>query len=244
MSKVTRSELKRRRQESGQQQRKIALIMMSAAIVIVVGIIVGVQIYENNRPIGDVNSITPFERPMADGRSAGNPNAPVTIEVFEDFQCPACVSYTENIERQIMEELVASGQVYYVFRHYPFLDNNAATKESDQAANASMCAAEQGRFWDYHDIVFANWKNENEGAYSNRRLVAFAEELDLDMRQFNACFEDNTYKSVIDQDISEGTSMGVQGTPSVFVNGKILTPGYIPSYDEIKTEVDRLLSGN
>jgi len=94
-------------------------------------------------PAGDINSITPIERPNVNGKALGDPNAPVKIDVYEDFQCPACKSYTENIEPRIVQDFVATGQVYYVYRFFPFLDDQALSKESDQAANASMCAAEQ-----------------------------------------------------------------------------------------------------
>ena len=142
--------------------------------------------------------------------------------------------------------MVASGKVYYTFRHFPFLDDNAASRESDQAANASMCAAEQGRFWDYHDILFANWNSENAGAFSDRRLVAYAETINLDMDSFNSCFEANKYKAQIDEDLAAGNRAGVTGTPSLFVNGQQLTPGFIPSFEDISQAVEAALaaSGN
>jgi protein-disulfide isomerase len=178
---------------------------------------------------------------MADGPALGDPNAPVRIDVYEDFQCPACRSYSEQIENQVVENYVATGQVYYVFRHFPFLDDGALSKESDQAANASMCAAEQDRFWDYHDILFANWNGENQGAFSDSRLIAFAESLSLDMEAFNACFEENRYQGEIEADLAAGRRAGVQGTPSVFVQGQLITPGFVPSYEDISTAVEAAL---
>jgi protein-disulfide isomerase len=105
-----------------------------------------------------------------------------------------------------------------------------------------MCAAEQGRFWDYHDILFANWNGENQGAFLDKRLVAFAEALGLDMAAFNACFEENRYKAEIDQDLALGDELGVSGTPTVFVNGKQLTPGFVPSFADIAQAVEAALS--
>jgi len=109
-----------------------------------------------------------------------------------------------------------------------------------------MCAADQNRFWDYHDILFANWNGENQNAFSDKRLVAFAEALGLDMKAFNSCFQADTYRDEIESDLAAGRMKGVQGTPSVFVNGEILTPGYVPSFDEISQAVDAALaeSGN
>jgi protein-disulfide isomerase len=203
-------------------------------------IIIGVNIAQQNQPVGEIVSIDPIARPSPEGTAMGNPDAPVRIDVFEDFQCPACKVYSENIEIFVMKELVETGIVYYVFRNYPFLDDKLATKESDQAANASLCAAEQDRFWDYHDILYAN-SEEYGGAFSDRRLQAYAEEIGLNMQDFNACFRENRYRSQIDQDIRDGLRLGISGTPSVFVNGQAVRPGFVPSYEDIKAAVDLAL---
>jgi protein-disulfide isomerase len=224
-----------------QQQRTYVIIAIAIGAVIIAGLLIMPSILEARTPVGDINTITPIERPQADGTTLGDANAPVLVEVWEDFQCPACQSYSEQIEPLVVQNYVATGKARYVFRHWPFIDDNSATRESDQSANASMCAMEQGRFWDYHDIVFANWDGENRGAYSDKRLVAFAESLGLDMEQFNACFEENEYKDWISQDQADGTAAGVTGTPSVFVDGQILTPGFVPSYDQIAAAIDAAL---
>lgn len=226
----------KRRQQQRRQRLIVLLVVIGAAL-----IISGLLILPSLLPAGDIVQITPQSRPMADGRNLGDPNAPVKIEVFEDFQCPSCRSYSEQIEPQIIETYVATGKVYYTFRHFPFLDDNQLRKESDQAANASMCAAEQGRFWDYHDILFANWNGENQGAFLDNRLVAFAEALGLDMAAFNACFEENRYKTEIDADLALGKELGVSGTPSVFVNREQLTPGFVPSFADIAQAVEAAL---
>jgi protein-disulfide isomerase len=105
-----------------------------------------------------------------------------------------------------------------------------------------MCAADQNRFWDYHDILFANWNGENQGAFNDRRLVAFAENLNLDMEAFNQCFEANSHAEEINSDLEQGRSIGVTGTPSVFVNGRILTPGRVPSFSDISNAVEAELA--
>lgn len=227
----------RRRQQQHRQRLIILFVVVGVAL-----IVSGLLILPSLLPTGDVIQITPHSRPMVDGRKMGDPNAPVKIEVFEDFQCIACQNYSQQIEPQVVENYVATGKVYYTFRHFPFLDDNALRKESDQAANASMCAAEQGKFWDYHDMLFANWNGENQGAFLDKRLVSFAEAIGLDMAAFNACFDQNRYKDEIESDLALGRSLGVIGTPSVFVNGTLLTPGYIPSYSDIAQAVEAALS--
>lgn len=160
------------------------------------------------------------ERQLVDGKTLGNPNATVKIDIFEDFQCPNCKNYSENVEPQIVEQYVNTGLVYYEFHHMPFMDDFSGSGESDQPANASMCAAEQGMFWEYHDIVYANWNGENQGAFLDPRLVTFAEKIGLDMEQFNECFERNAYEDVIASDLAQGSSLQVTSVPTIMVNGQ------------------------
>jgi protein-disulfide isomerase len=178
-----------------------------------------------------------------DGRSLGDPNAPVRVDVWEDFQCPSCKIFSEGTEQQLIDQYVSSGQVYYTYHFFAFIDGRVAGGESQQSSNAAMCALEQGKFWEYHDVVFANWDGENQGAFADARLIAFAEHLDLDMDAFNACFDENRYKNEIDQDYLAGQAAGVQGTPSVFVNGTLVTPGYVPSFEDLSQAIEAALAG-
>jgi protein-disulfide isomerase len=104
-----------------------------------------------------------------------------------------------------------------------------------------MCAEEQDLFWEYHDILFANWNGENVGAFSDERLMAFAETLGLDMETFTSCFEENRYQDEIQADYELGLEMGVSGTPSVFVDGQQITPGYVPGFGDIQQAVEAAL---
>lgn len=187
---------------------------------------------------GGVILPTAVSRPATDGLTVGDPNAPVRIDVFEDFQCPACKDYTEKVEHQVIADLVQTGKAYYVFHNYAFIDRNSTTKESQRSALASLCANEQGKFWEYHDTLFANWKGENEGNLTDSRLSAFAAALNLDTQAFDTCMSEGRYADDVIASFNEGNTMGVQGTPSVFVNGTIVNPGYIPSFDDIAAAVE------
>ena len=229
------------REKRQRKQRKQRLYIILGVVGVAV-IIAALLIIPSLRPVGDIVTITPHERPMVDGRAMGDPNAPVTIEVYEDFQCPACKTFSEQIEPQVIDAYVATGDVYYIFRHFPFIDDRAPRNESDQAANASMCARDENRFWDYHDMLFANWNGENQGAFSDKRLLAFAEALGLNMESFNQCFNANLNKDEIDADLLSGRDSGVTGTPSVFINGRMITPGFVPSFAEISEAVEAELA--
>lgn len=241
--KSRRQQIRDQRIQKQRRQRLLTILLITGGALVIAGLLIAPSLRNSLAPVGEIVQITPEARPMVDGTALGDPNAPVLIEVFEDFQCPACRTYSSDIEPLVVENYVATGKVRYVFRHYPFLDDRSTAKESDQAANASMCAAEQGKFWEYHDFLFANWNSENAGAYSDKRLVAFAEALGLNMGDFNACFNENRYKDDIQRDVSEGTQKGVTGTPSVYVNGQILRPGFVPSYDDIVQAVEAALGG-
>ena len=237
-----RQMLREKRQREQNRNRVISI----GAMVVGALILAFLFIYPNIKPIGDVISITPGEYPQAEMNAMGDPNAPIKLETWEDFQCPACKNFSEDVETLLIQNYVATGKVYYVFHHYPFIDDYSGSGESDQAANASMCAGEQGRFWDYKTILFANWNGENIGTFSDRRLLAFGESLGLDMDKFQSCFNANTYKAQIDQDFADGASIGVSSTPSVFVNGVfVVNPNganLVPGYEDVAAAIDAALA--
>ncbi len=234
-----------RRQQIRRKETRGRLIW-TGLITLVAFLIAFLFIWPNVKPVAEVIVPQPNSYPQADGLGLGDPNAPVTIDVFEDFQCPSCRRFTLEVEPLIIENLVATGKVHYVFHTYPFLDGPGAGNggESDQAANAGMCAVEQDKFWEMNAIIFANWNGENQGAFEDRRLKAFAEKIGLDTDQFNSCFDANKYKADIQADFEAGEELGVTGTPSVFVNNVIVNPGFIPSYDEIVAAVEAAAAGN
>lgn len=237
VSKRQERRAKMQRQQQRQRLIVIGLIVLGAALVVLAVVLPQI------RPVGEIIPVSPVALPNPDGLSLGDANALVTIDVFEDFQCAACKRFTENTEPLIIQNLVASGRARYVFHNYSFLDGDGAGSggESDQAANASMCANEQGKFWEMHSILFTNWNSENQGAFSDRRLQAMAESIGLDMAAFNSCFSANKYQDEIQADFELGQEMGVSGTPTVFVNGRRVGQGNtVPSYQDIADLVNSI----
>jgi protein-disulfide isomerase len=243
MTTSRRDAIKAQRTKRKRQQRIRTLLVVGGVILVIIVIIVLLTNYSIFLPKGNIVEITPIPRTMESGKAFGNPDAKVKVLGFEDFQCPVCKEYTDTVELQLVSSTyITSGQVYYEFMQFPFIDDGSLTKESHQAANASMCALEQGRFWDYHDILFANQGAENQGSFNDARLKAFAQSLGLNMNKFNACFSANKYSAQIDADYQQGVSMGVSGTPTVFVNGTEITPGYAPTWDQLKSAIDTALA--
>jgi protein-disulfide isomerase len=123
------------------------------------------------------------------------------------------------VERQLIDTYIATGNVRFEYRHYIVVDNNIGGSESRRAAEASECANEQGEFWNYHQLIFANQQGEGLGAFSDRRLKALAETLGLDTAAFNTCFDSGRYSATVREDEALARSLGVRGTPTIFVNG-------------------------
>lgn len=164
----------------------------------------------------------------------GKSDAKVTIVEFADFQCPFCEQLYTNAEKNIIKDYVDKGLAKFAFRHYAFLG-----QESTDAALASECANEQGKFWEYHNYLYEHQAGENQGAFAKDKLKGFAATLGLDSAKFNNCLDSNKYQKNIDQDLKEGGKVGVNGTPATFVNG-ILISGAAP-YADFKTQIEKAL---
>jgi protein-disulfide isomerase len=237
----------RARQKAVKTRNRILTVVVLVAIVafVVFGLIVP-GLKKANTSTGTINAITPAARKAALSQtSMGDPNAKVKMDVWEDFQCSGCLSYSQNLEPQVVTNYVDTGKVFYTFHFFPFIDGGQG--ESHQAANAAMCANAQGQFWNYHDMLFANWLGENAGSYTDVRLVSFAQKLKLDMTAFNSCFQANTYSSQIEQDYQAGSKLGVPPTPGIFVNGKMVLSSagqnFLPTFADISKVIDAALAG-
>ncbi len=244
MSPEKTSQRQQRREKMLRQSRQRRLITIALIVVGAVLVVLAV-VAPQMRPVTGIVPIAPMTLPNPDGQSLGDPNATVVIEVFEDFQCIACQRFSQSVESLVLENIVAAGKARYVFRHYSFIDGDGARNggESDQASNATMCAKEQGKFWEMKSIVYANWTGVNQGSLSDRRLQAMAESIGLNMTAFNDCFGKNKYVAEIQADFDRGRQLGVSGTPSVFVNEvPVGQPGRVASYEEILQAVEQALS--
>jgi len=240
--KISKRQMMREKRKRQAQIQRVGII---GGIILVALLVAFALIYPNIKSTSEVITVTPHAYSQVDGTTLGKPDAGVSVDVWEDFQCPACRNYSENTEPLIVQNYVDTGKVRYTFHQYPFIDDYASTNESDQSANASMCAAEQNRFWEYKEMLFANWIGENVGSFTDQNLLAFAEAINLDMDTFQSCFNENRYKEKIDQDLEAGYDLDISTTPSIFVNGqRVLNSqdaAYVPSYEDIATAIEAAL---
>lgn len=165
----------------------------------------------------------------------GDDKAKVTIVEFADFQCPFCERFFKDAEAGIIKDYVDTGKAKFAFRHYAFLG-----PESTWAAEATECANEQGKFWEYHDYLYTHQGQENSGAFSKDKLEGFAGTLGLDTNKFKSCLETDKYADKVKQDQTDGQTAGVNGTPATFINGQLVS-GAQP-YSNFKTLIDAELA--
>lgn len=147
----------------------------------------------------------------------GNPAAKIILVEYGDFQCPFCGRFFQTAERQIVENYVKTGKAAFIWRDFAFLG-----EESFRAAEAARCAGEQGKFWQYHDYLFNNQNGENDGTFADANLKSFAKTIGLNESQFNSCFDSGKYRKAVEDQSEEGRTLGVSGTPTTFVNSRVV----------------------
>ncbi|MFH1728209.1 MAG: thioredoxin domain-containing protein [Pseudomonadota bacterium] len=160
--------------------------------------------------------LTPPPLPVADIKAEeyspyiGKKDAPVEIIEFSEFKCPYCKKAAKTIKDVAAK---FKDEVKVVFRHFPIPSHKGAF----EAAEASMCANDQGKFWEYHDVLF-----EGKGDFDKAMFVKIATDLKLDIKKFEACYDSHKHKANIEKDRTDGEKAGVSGTPGFFVNKKVV----------------------
>lgn len=139
----------------------------------------------------------------------GEADAPVTMIEFTDFQCPFCRRYSNGTFSKIVEDYVKTGKVRYVVRQFPL---KAIHPKAVKASEASLCAGDQGKYWEMHDRIFKQTRS-----FEQKEWVRLAEGLGLEMSSFKDCLENGMKTSEVDRDIKEGAAMGMSGTPGFFL---------------------------
>jgi protein-disulfide isomerase len=161
--------------------------------------------------------------------SIGPDDAPVTIVEFSDYQCPFCQSWYQETFGQLMANY--PGQIRFVYRDLPLPGH----PESLPAAEAANCAGEQNAYWKFHDALFSGQFNLGRDAYEQ-----YATDLGLDLAIFTACLDDHRTQAEVKADAADATRLGLSGTPSFVINGRILI-GAVP-YEDFKTIIDEELA--
>jgi len=219
MSSEKKSKRQERRTKIAQQEKRNRLVMIGLIVLGAVFIVFAV-VWPQLRPVADVVSVDPGTHPNANDNSMGDPNAPITIEEFSDFQCPYCERFHQETEPLLRQYYIDTGKVRFVYRSMGnwVSGNIGSGTESQDAALAAYCAGEQNKFWEMHAQLFANVLGENAGSFTDKRLKAIAEKVGLDTAQFNSCYDSGKYADRVQQDFKDGQTAKVNGTPAFLVS--------------------------
>ena len=222
--KLSKKEQIRTKRRKRQRRNQFAIIGAVTLVAIAIAAILIVQ----NKPVSSANFNRPqvYTRSQTNGTYAGDPNAPVKVEEFGDFNCIHCENFWQTSEAQLLNSYVNTGKVYFHYVPMSFISATSAT-----AAEAAYCAMDQDKFFEFHDYIFANYGV----GLSDSLLQAFASDLGLDMNQFNSCYSSNKYANQVAQDEQYASSKGVTGTPTFDVNGTLV------GQDSLFTQIDSVL---
>lgn len=178
----------------------------------------------------------PVNANLEHDRTLGDPNAPITIEEWADFQCPVCREFYANLEPPLLANYIETGEVKLVFHDYAFIG-----PESKQAAAAARVSQAIGPgFWPYHDMLYSNQYTENSGAFSQSRLADMAVALGMDRTAFLNALADPTYTNQVQSETAQGTALGVNSTPTLVING-VLHAG-LPTWAQLSSMIDSVAS--
>lgn len=153
-------------------------------------------------------------RDEADPLAMGDVDAPVVMVNYSDFQCPYCGKFARDSQPELVKDYVDEGILRIEWRDFPYFGD-----ESKVSAVAARAAAEQDKFWEFHDEMYADQPEMNSGKIDTEYLTDIAEDIDLDVDQFKADLESDEFQDQVEEDFTEGQQIGVTGTPTFVING-------------------------
>ena len=187
---------------------------MNKILYLVIPIVLGIVSLYFLNGMGEREEVLFSQKNLIENGSpiVGNPNAPITILEWGDYQCTFCYRFHQTSLNVILSEYVESGKVKIVFKDFPL---NGA--DSVLGAEATYCANDQGKYWEFHDELYSNWAGERTGWINYNSLNKFAETIGLDLEQFNSCLNEHKYKQKVLNLEKFGRDIGVDATPSFFI---------------------------
>ena len=215
----SRKYIQERREKRKRQNNHLTLIMVGGVLA-VLGAILYAVLSSNNVNLSARQIIQPVftEAEQYDLSGLGDPQAPVLVEAYSNFSCSHCADFALETGKQIEQEYISTGQVSLVFKTVGYSPEAPALT---QAIESTYCAAEQGSFWQFHDLIFANQVRlfTNRAANIAATMRTFAEMLALNLDQFESCVAEEKYQDLVFENQADASQMGVSGTPTFFING-------------------------
>jgi protein-disulfide isomerase len=199
------------RRKSDSNSIGIWIVGISAAIVLVVVLAIALS----NRPATIATTAPDIPKEWLVATTMGNPDAPVTVQAWEDFVCPACRQWTSTVEPQLITDYIKTGKVKMEFHQFPLSIHEPG---SGMAAQASLCANDQGGFWPYHNLLFPA-QDQGQAGFTIDKLAAYAEQIGLDSKALLNCMSSQQYKQAITDSGNQAITLGLNATPSIIVGG-------------------------
>jgi protein-disulfide isomerase len=228
-----------RKPQQGSTFSRHPMAWLSLAAAITGAVLVVSLIAANGLGHGNSDPIQPAYGPapaasLVHGRSLGASDAPVKIDIWSDFQCPICDQLSWRIEPTLRTTYVVPGTVSVTYHDFAFIGQESV----DAAAAARAAEALGASFWAYHDLLFANQGTENGGAFSRDRLAGMAVSLGLDRTAFLQALDDPQYAQAVQAETAQGRALGIQSTPTLFINGKEYAG--LPAWSNLSALIDQL----
>ena len=194
--------------------KKKGIILGSIAAIVIIGIIASISLNQNDNEVLnlDMERIHGTVSTAMGSPILGSPNAPITIVEFGDYQCHQCYNWFHNTKPAIEENYIDTGKANLVFVDLAFLG-----RDSPKAAVAAYCAEEQGKYWAFHDLLYASQEGIDDGWANSERLNAFAFSLGLDMDMFENCVDSGKFNKRVQYNINEAKKQGASGTPTFVI---------------------------
>ena len=184
-----------------------------------------------------------YPQGLVAGTSIGRADAPVTLEVWEDFQCPVCARYALEVEPALVGTYVRDGVLRIVHQDLAFLGRGGPDDESVLAASGAVCASRQDAYWSYSHWAYANQDGENAGGFRPDRLRAIAEGSGIDVAGWDACVSDAAVRQQVADATATGIGQGVNATPTMYLNGTRLDPPGLKSAQELGSLIEAAVAG-
>ncbi len=233
---TTASKLKSKSSAKGAKQSSSAGLWLVVGAVALLAIVVVVLVL-NQRSGAITVSAPDVPAEWIEGTTLGSPDAPVTVQLWEDFLCPACQQWTAQVKPQLMAD-VQAGTVRLEFHQFPLQQHNPGAL---MAANATECAADQNQFWPYHDRVFQAATTRGQAGTTFEELVSYARELGLDDNALRSCMNNLTHNSAVAASLTQAGQLGLSSTPSVLVNGRLMENPF--NYNALKAAIEAAAAG-
>ena len=207
--------------------------MIVASLALVAVLVAGVFVAFQANSTSTTATVPP-KTAASNGRTLGNANAPVTVIEYADFQCPICKRAETDVIARLEQDYVNQGKVKIEYRDFAFIG-----QDSWNAAQAALAANDQGKFWQYHDALFNAQGQENSGQFSYDNLVKIAQQVGLNVPEFEKTLSSNAHLAEVQQEVDQASKAGVDSTPTFFIGDQKIVG--IQAYSQFQSAINAAL---